>query len=1640
MKRSRRLFCALLALLLGLSLCPAALAEGDTVTVSEAEDLFALSERCSYDAWSRGKTVILTRDLNLGGVEFPPIPSFGGTFEGMGHTVSGLSVTGSALPAGLFGTVAESGVVRDLTVEGTVAPGQGDRSGGVAGLNRGQIVNCAFTGTVSGGRRTGGVAGENAVTGILRSCTAAGGVTGWSMTGGVVGANRGSVLSCVNNAYVNTVASDPTLSVDRLDLSLTTGVDGLVSADTLNIIEDCGGVAGWSDALLSGCRNLGTVGYRHMGYNVGGVVGRSSGHVAQCVNKGTVFGRREVGGVVGAAEPEITMDLRESSLAQARDRLYTLRDAVDRALRDAQGASDTLSARLSAMSGAVGDATDRAEELTDRLTDYADSTVREIDRGSEVADALLPMLSETVEGMTEAADAFTGAGAALRDAMDRLDGGASDDLRRAADAFRDAADEVSRGVSDVQSGLRAIERAVGPADSYTGSREQWQRDVEGEKGLGAVRGGLRDSAAALGDAAAALSKLRQDLEALPAVPERGTVSEAERLLAMAERGRAAADLIRGSKAIDALAAAGAGASRALAGLNYIESISKYDSAAARSGMETLRRGVSELAGTDGKNGPFRRLADGLSELAEALKTAEGMSGDLSDAIGRFSDAGGSLSSALRSLNRSLDYLAEQEQLKLATLGEQTDAAADALYDSLRGMTAQMELLNRESKSSSDVLLADVRLIERQLTALTDALIGAVEDAEDTAASDFIEDVSDEEADSIVNGKVLLCVNRGDVSGDIDVGGVAGSMMVYNETDPENDTDGLASLLRRRYELRCVLQDCVNRGAVSGKRDNVGAVCGMEALGLIRGCEAYGSARSDGDCVGGIAGFADGAVRRCWARCSLSGGEYVGGVVGGGREERSRLTLENCRALVEIENDGPYRGSILGREAGTVRDNLFVSDTLAGINRVSETGKADPVTYARLLEEPELPAEFRRFTLRFVADGTTVGQETFAYGDSLSADVFPPIPEREGRHARWDRDTLEDLRFDTTVTALYEDSVTALGCESSRSAGRSVFFVQGDFSRGDALDAAPAVLDFAPGTDGLPDRLRASRRTLLEQWRLTVPDDGLSVHTLRYLPPEGVSDRLELYCLSSGGWTRLETAAAGSYLCFDAPGGTVELSVVSAATPWWVWTTAALFLAAAIALAVLWPRWRNRRRTPAPASGAETADGETPPAQSAEERKTARRRTLRRVLLASAAALALTAGAVALLSPRLTDGMGLYALLRGYAEDAGHDMELSFSGTLNGRVFEGRADLFTTNVGDKRVGCMLWRDVPLYYCDGVMLLENGKAYRTDGALPNYAELLSHAAALYRRAEVTKEEANGVVTYRAVADGELADRLLAPLLPDAAALAGDAESVTVELVVTDGEPSDLRLHWDGANGNADAAIRLSAAERLHSLPQAVSLAVSSGEYARAEDMSPALRELLMAWVQLSVRDPLTAALDLSADAGPLTVKDALTWQRAERAGRDLCVLTRQGSRLYYTDDAACTGAGTAADRGEKSLDAAPHLLKLAYLAFLQGELRCEDTAVGRRCTLDLDAGTLADFAAEIAPETRSLALRFDGGSLTLELEEGAIASFAVRGVGSVRVVQSDVPASISARVRFEREAAFPDLPSAVLRALDLTEKHS
>ena len=396
MKRIKRLSALLAAILIFTLTAPAAAAAEDMISVRTAEDLLELSRKCMLDSWSQGKIVTLEADIDLTGAEFEPIPTFGGTFRGQDHRITGLSLTGSGNVRGLFRYIQAGATVQDLTVEGAVSPkDRQDDLGLLAGVNYGTVVNCSAGGSVSGDNRIGGLVGTNETGGQLISCKFTGSVTGKHSAAGIAGENRGTLTRCVNYGSVNTRDLEDAPKTDY------TNLQQLNSMENAPVYTDIGGVAGLSDGTVQSCRNEGAVGYEHIGCNIGGVAGRSSGWLDGCVNTGVVLGRKDVGGVVGQLEPEAVQSFSRDFLDKLLDELDRLTDLMDRTTGDADRTADAVSAQLDDLSDKAHSTREIAGGLIDSMTDWTNNNIDQINelsaRVSWALDQLTPILNDTVD-------------------------------------------------------------------------------------------------------------------------------------------------------------------------------------------------------------------------------------------------------------------------------------------------------------------------------------------------------------------------------------------------------------------------------------------------------------------------------------------------------------------------------------------------------------------------------------------------------------------------------------------------------------------------------------------------------------------------------------------------------------------------------------------------------------------------------------------------------------------------------------------------------------------------------------------------------------------------------------------------------------------------------------------------------------------------------------------------------------------------------------------------------------------------------------------------------------------------------------------------------------------------------------------
>ena len=169
-------------------------------TVTSADGLMNVAELVNG-----GKTdinITLDKNIDLTGKDWTPIGtsfdnSYKGTFDGGGHTITGLTVTTNDQFVGLFGYLNRAGMVKNVVMEGIQITSNHmfGCTGGVVGYSWGTIENCSVSGSVSGTDCVGGVVGSQKAGSII-GCSSSATVKGTHYVGGVAGEKWGTMTAC----------------------------------------------------------------------------------------------------------------------------------------------------------------------------------------------------------------------------------------------------------------------------------------------------------------------------------------------------------------------------------------------------------------------------------------------------------------------------------------------------------------------------------------------------------------------------------------------------------------------------------------------------------------------------------------------------------------------------------------------------------------------------------------------------------------------------------------------------------------------------------------------------------------------------------------------------------------------------------------------------------------------------------------------------------------------------------------------------------------------------------------------------------------------------------------------------------------------------------------------------------------------------------------------------------------------------------------------------------------------------------------------------------------------------------------------------------------------------------------------------
>ena len=257
-------------------------------TVTTAEGLNNIAELVNEE-WKSDINITLTDDIDLTGIDWTPIGidynhQYTGTFNGGGHTITGLTVTGSNEYAGLFGRIGSGGKVMNVKLEGVQIESDNEMSavGGVVGYSYGNIENCSVSGSVSSNSTAGGVVGAQ-LGGSITGCNTSATVKGVTYAGGIAGYTNGggSLTGCyatgsisVENNTTNAAWAGGVVGSNGSSTLTACYATGSVTSSGSGTIY-AGGVTGTNDfGTLTACYHAnGTISCP--GGTTGGVAGRN---------------------------------------------------------------------------------------------------------------------------------------------------------------------------------------------------------------------------------------------------------------------------------------------------------------------------------------------------------------------------------------------------------------------------------------------------------------------------------------------------------------------------------------------------------------------------------------------------------------------------------------------------------------------------------------------------------------------------------------------------------------------------------------------------------------------------------------------------------------------------------------------------------------------------------------------------------------------------------------------------------------------------------------------------------------------------------------------------------------------------------------------------------------------------------------------------------------------------------------------------------------------------------------------------------------------------------------------------------------------------------------------------------------------
>lgn len=525
---------------------------------------------------------------------------------------------------------------------------------------------------------------------------------------------------------------------------------------------------------------------------------------------------------------------------------------------------------------------------------------------------------------------------------------------------------------------------------------------------------------------------------------------------------------------------------------------------------------------------------------------DGLQGDLNQ-----------VENALDALSNSMDleageFDADRTTAAVSDLSSALSNTMDSAYTASQGISDSMNGMSSNVMSEMETMISQLGDV---MVTMNNIQSGIGFELNDISGSDTEEDTL---------GKVATSVNYGTISGDLNIGGIAGMMAQENDLDEDVQITGELSL-NANYDVRVVIRDCSNYGTIETGKQSAGGIVGSMTMGAVLESSNFGNLDAlNADYVGGIAGDSSAIIRNCSSKAVIAGDCYVGGIAGEAKE------VTDSYAFVQIAAATEKAGAIIGYtedlpdgSEDLIQGNKYFLDgkKVGGIDGISYTGATDPLTLDAFLQIPDLNEAFKTVDVIFRVEGQADIVRTLTIGESLSLDAIPSAAVEEGEEYDWEfvpavtsevlgmgeiaeityisEELLSNIMFDQTYEVSFDTKGSVISSDDRTEADLPILLAVGSFAKNTTMEVM----------DQRSAEAVVNEKEVLVNYQVTLSDAG--VEKLHYYLADIDGESVKLLVKdTSGNWTEREFIVDGSYIVFtyrEADAGFALIEDAGAAT-------------------------------------------------------------------------------------------------------------------------------------------------------------------------------------------------------------------------------------------------------------------------------------------------------------------------------------------------------------------------------------------------------------------------------------------------------------------------------------------------------------